>query len=55
MVYATSVVLLHVSYIFCSYPLVFLSRTMNGLDPSSLTSMAPTRTVSPPGMLPLSV
>ncbi|XP_063077155.1 nuclear distribution protein nudE-like 1-B [Engraulis encrasicolus] len=33
----------------------FDKTTMNGLDPSSLTSMAPTRTVSPPGMLPLSV
>ena len=31
------------------------SRTVNGLDPSSLTSMAATRAVSPPGMLPLSV
>ncbi|XP_076122638.1 nuclear distribution protein nudE-like 1-B [Alosa pseudoharengus] len=33
----------------------FDKTTMNGLDPSSLTTMAPPRTVSPPGMLPLSV
>ncbi|XP_012695189.1 nuclear distribution protein nudE-like 1-B [Clupea harengus] len=33
----------------------FDKPTMNGLDHSSLTAMAPPRTVSPPGMLPLSV
>ncbi|RVE69603.1 hypothetical protein OJAV_G00079500 [Oryzias javanicus] len=33
----------------------FDKTTVNGLDPSSLTSMAPSRAVSPPGMLPLSV
>lgn len=30
-------------------------RTMNGLDPGALTAIASPRTVSPPGMLPLSV
>ncbi|XP_062263342.1 nuclear distribution protein nudE-like 1-B [Platichthys flesus] len=38
---------LHTSY--------FDKTTVNGLDPSSLTSMAPSRAVSPPGLLPLSV
>ncbi|KAF6727762.1 Nuclear distribution protein nudE-like 1-B [Oryzias melastigma] len=33
----------------------FDKTTVNGLDPSSLTSMVPPRAVSPPGMLPLSV
>ncbi|CAK6963085.1 nuclear distribution protein nudE-like 1-B [Scomber scombrus] len=33
----------------------FDKTTVNGLDPSSLTSMASSRAVSPPGMLPLSV
>ncbi|XP_026181567.1 nuclear distribution protein nudE-like 1-B [Mastacembelus armatus] len=33
----------------------FDKTTVNGLDPSSLTSMASSRAMSPPGMLPLSV
>ncbi|XP_008327728.1 nuclear distribution protein nudE-like 1-B [Cynoglossus semilaevis] len=38
---------LHTSY--------YDKTTVNGLNPSSLTSLAPSRAVPPPGMLPLSV